>query len=222
MTQHIPTAGLAVDVAPSTASLTDASFGRRLLSVGPTTVVVAAGLTALEWSVMQLPENAAGTAASIGALAMTVPLVIARRRPVVAVAVLAVAAVMNGLLFGDFTRCAGAVPAVLFAAFAVGAWSRGTQPCAGPASLVGAAARPRRHRGAVPLGPGVARRRGVPGHGSGRRPRGLGGRDRMGRADGPSRAPLTPPPSREAGAAPNRCGAGPTGSTITSTKETRP
>lgn len=125
MTQHIPTAGLAVDVVPSTASLADASFGRRLLSVGPTTVVVAAGLTALEWSVMQLPENAAGTAASIGALAMTVPLVIARRRPVVAVAVLAVAAVMNGLLFGDFTRCAGAVPAVLFAAFAVGAWSRG-------------------------------------------------------------------------------------------------
>ena len=53
-------------------------------------------------------------------------MVLARRFPVVAASVVAVAAVVNGLVFDDLIRCAGAVPAALYIAFAVGARSRET------------------------------------------------------------------------------------------------
>lgn len=121
MTQSIPAAAAA---APVTTSPTPVALTGRLASMGPTTIVVAAVLTSIEWWTMHQPENAAGPAAAIGALALTLPLLVARRRPLVAVALLAAAAVANGLLFGDFVRCAAAFPAVLFAAFAVGAWNR--------------------------------------------------------------------------------------------------
>lgn len=133
MAQSIPApaaAGTTRSEAPTRPSLTT-----RLVAAGPTTITVAVLLTAVEWWAMRDPENSAGIAATIGALAMTAPLVIARRRPVLAVALLAVAAVANGLLFGEFIRCAGAFPAVAFAAFAVGAWSRGHTRAWGPSIL---------------------------------------------------------------------------------------
>ena len=133
MTQSIPAAAVAGNT--HAASTTGPSLTGRLVALGPTTVAVAAVLTAVEWWVMREPENSAGVAATIGALAMTAPLVIARRRPVLAVALLTVAAVANGLLFGDFIRCAGAFPAVAYAAFAVGAWSRGRSRSWAPSIL---------------------------------------------------------------------------------------
>jgi hypothetical protein len=136
MTQSIPTAASAETT--HAVATTGPSLTGRLAALGPTTIAVAAILTAVEWWAMRDPENSAGVAATVGALAMTAPLVIARRRPVVAVALLAVAAVANGLLFGDFIRCAGAFPAVVFAAFAVGAWSRERSRAWSP-SIVGLA-----------------------------------------------------------------------------------
>ena len=55
---------------------------------------------------------------------MTMPVVLARRFPVAAASVVTAAAVVNGLVFDDLIRCAGAVPAALYIAFAVGARSR--------------------------------------------------------------------------------------------------
>jgi len=115
MTQSIPAA------AADTRSPTSTT---RLAAVGPVTIVLTAALTAIEWWIMRQPENAAGLAATIGALAMTLPLLVARRQPVLAVTLLAGAAVANGLVFGDYVRCAAAFPAVVYGAYAVGAWSR--------------------------------------------------------------------------------------------------
>ena len=115
MTQSIPAAAAELDTSSSTS---------RLAALGPTTIVLTVALTALEWWMMRSPENAAGLAATIGALAMTLPLLVARRQPVLAVTLLAGAAVANGLIFGDYVRCAAAFPAVVYGAYAVGAWSR--------------------------------------------------------------------------------------------------
>ena len=115
MTQSIPAAAAELDTSSSTS---------RLAALGPTTIVVTAALTAIEWWVMRQPENDAGLVATIAALAMTLPLLVARRQPLLAVTLLAGAAVANGLIFGDFVRCAAAFPAVIYGAYAVGAWSR--------------------------------------------------------------------------------------------------
>ena len=100
------------------------SFGRRLLWLGPTGIVVAFGLSALEWVIVTGPGNDGSWAAAVLALTMTMPVVLARRFPVAAASVVTAAAVVNGLVFDDLIRCAGAVPAALYIAFAVGARSR--------------------------------------------------------------------------------------------------
>jgi hypothetical protein len=102
------------------------SFGRRLLWLGPTGVIVAVGLSVIEWVVVRGPGVEASVAAALLALTMTAPVVLARRWPLLAASVVAVAAVANWLLFPDLVRCSGAVPAALFIAFAVGARSRET------------------------------------------------------------------------------------------------
>jgi hypothetical protein len=61
-----------------------------------------------------------GAGASIGVLAMTLPVAWRRRAPVAAAAVLAVAAVLNGLVFGPMVRCGPALPALFLVAFAAG------------------------------------------------------------------------------------------------------
>ena len=100
------------------------SFGRRLLWLGPTGIVVALGLSVVEWVIVTGPGNDGSWAAALLALTMTMPVVLARRFPVAAASVVAVAAVVNGLAFDDLIRCGGAVPAALYIAFAVGSRSR--------------------------------------------------------------------------------------------------
>jgi hypothetical protein len=61
-----------------------------------------------------------GVGASIGVLTMTLPVAWRRRMPLAAAGVLAVAAVLNGLIFGSMVRCGATLPAVFLVAFAVG------------------------------------------------------------------------------------------------------
>jgi hypothetical protein len=63
-----------------------------------------------------------GAAASIGVLAMTLPVAWRRPRPVAAAAVMAAAALLNGLVFGSMVRCGAVLPAIFLVAYAVGAW----------------------------------------------------------------------------------------------------
>ena len=67
------------------------------------------------------PHGALG--ASIGVLAMTLPVAWCRRAPVPAAGVLAFGAVLNSVLFGSMVRCGAALPAVLIVAFFVSARS---------------------------------------------------------------------------------------------------
>lgn len=108
-------------------------FGRRLLWLGPTGVVAAVGLSVLEWVIVRGPGVEASVPAALLALTMTAPVVLARRWPVLAATAVAVAAVVNALLFPDLIRCSGAFPAALFIVFAVGARSRETGRGWGPA-----------------------------------------------------------------------------------------
>ena len=101
-------------------------FGRRLLGLGPTGVLVAVGLSVVEWVVVRGPGVEASVPAALLALTMTAPVVLARRWPLLAAATVAVAAVVNALLFTDLIRCSGAIPAALYIAFAVGARTRET------------------------------------------------------------------------------------------------
>lgn len=100
------------------------SFGRRLLWLGPTGLVVAAVLSVAEWLIVTGPGNDGSVAAALLALTMTLPVVLARRFPIAAATAVGVAAVTNGLVFDDIVRCAGAFPAAVYIAFAVGAHSR--------------------------------------------------------------------------------------------------
>ena len=58
-----------------------------------------------------------GVLAAIGVLFMTVPVVLERRAPLTAAAILAVGALGNGLLIGHLVRCGPGLPAVLLVAF---------------------------------------------------------------------------------------------------------
>jgi hypothetical protein len=62
-----------------------------------------------------------GVAASAGVLAMTLPVAWRRPAPLAAAAVMAAAALLNGLVFGPMVRCGAFLPAVFLVAFAIGA-----------------------------------------------------------------------------------------------------
>jgi hypothetical protein len=96
----------------------------RLRYIGVTGVVVAALLSVAGWLLVMAPENNGSTAAAIGVLFMTAPVALARRQPILAVSVVALAAIVNGLLWDDIIRCGAAFPALLYITFAVGARSR--------------------------------------------------------------------------------------------------
>ena len=70
-------------------------------------------------------------AAAAGVLAMTVPIAWAYRAPMLTLAVLLAAAVLNGLVFGSMVRCGGTLPALLYATACAGArpWTRRTAAC---------------------------------------------------------------------------------------------
>jgi signal transduction histidine kinase len=83
-----------------------------LLSAVP--VAVAAGA-------IHLSSGRPGVAACLGVIALTLPAAWSRPRPLTAAAVMAVAAVANGLLFGHLIRCGVALPAVYIVGFGIGA-----------------------------------------------------------------------------------------------------
>jgi hypothetical protein len=72
-----------------------------------------------------------GVGASIGVLAMTLPVAWRRRLPLAAAGTLAAAAVLNGLIFGPMVRCGATLPAALLVAFAVGSKFDGRRSVAG-------------------------------------------------------------------------------------------
>ncbi len=105
----------------STGSMTPA---RRLRWLGPVGIVAAVGFSVAEWMVVRGPDNDGTVPQTLLALTMTAPVVLARRWPVPAAAAVLVAALVNGLVYPDLVRCAGAIPAAIYIAFAAGAWSR--------------------------------------------------------------------------------------------------
>ena len=68
------------------------------------------------------PARGGVVGASIGVLAMTVPVAWRRRAPLAAAAVLAVGAVLNGVVIGHMVRCGPCLPAVFLVGYAVGAY----------------------------------------------------------------------------------------------------
>jgi hypothetical protein len=102
----------------------DRPVRRGRFALSPVTSIIAVGLSVLEWIIVRGPEDGGSIPAVLLALTMTVPLLFVRRRPVTVAVVIAVAAVANGLVFADLVRCAGAFPAAVVVAFAIGAWAR--------------------------------------------------------------------------------------------------
>lgn len=68
----------------------------------------------LGWLLVMSPENNGTVVAAIGILFMTTPVVLARRWPIVAVGIVAVASIANGLLADDIVRCGATLPALLY------------------------------------------------------------------------------------------------------------
>jgi hypothetical protein len=109
---------------PLVAAPQDQPVRRTRFALSPVTQIIAVGLSVLEWIVVRGPENGGTILAALLALTMTAPLLFVRRRPVTVAVVIAVAALANGLIVGDLVRCAGAFPAAVVVAFAIGAWAR--------------------------------------------------------------------------------------------------
>ncbi len=61
-----------------------------------------------------------GWTAALAVLLMTLPVVVARRRPLIAAGALAIGAGVNWLLIGDLVRCGATLPAVFYTAFMIG------------------------------------------------------------------------------------------------------
>jgi hypothetical protein len=110
---------------------------RRPVGVGAaglsmTDIVIAVALSAVPVlvaaGVIHDGTPQAGVAACLGVIALTLPVAWRRPRPLTAAAVMAVAAVANGLAFGHLTRCGVALPAVFLLAFGIAArvtgWAR--------------------------------------------------------------------------------------------------
>jgi signal transduction histidine kinase len=72
---------------------------------------------------VQTGHRTGGIGASIGVLAMTLPVAWCRRAPVGAAAVMAAAAVLNAVVFGSMVRCGPALPAIFIVGFFVAARS---------------------------------------------------------------------------------------------------
>jgi signal transduction histidine kinase len=105
----------------------DIGFGLLLSAFAVTTV---SGLTD--------PSDHGGAAACLAVLLMTAPVVLARRQPLMAAALLAAGAGLNWLLIGPLVRCGVALPAVFYVAFMIGCRRAGWRPVAvGMALLVG-------------------------------------------------------------------------------------
>ncbi len=96
-------------------------------------IVIAVALSAVPVAVatgalaLQNGQRHPGVAACLGVIGLTLPVAWQRPRPLTAATVMAVAAVVNGLAFGQLVRCGVALPAVYIVAFGIAArvgWPR--------------------------------------------------------------------------------------------------
>ena len=83
-------------------------------------VILSGYAVALTSGVLRTGHPHGGVAASIGVLAMTLPVAWRRPAPVAAAAVMAAATLLNGLVFGPMVRCGAFLPAIFLVAYAVG------------------------------------------------------------------------------------------------------
>ena len=95
-------------------------ISRQIRWIGITGLIVAALLSIAGVLLVLSPENNGTAAAAIGVVFMTAPVALARRWPILAVGIVAVAAIANGLLWDDIVRCGAALPALLYICFAIG------------------------------------------------------------------------------------------------------
>jgi signal transduction histidine kinase len=93
--------------------------GLGVLDLGAA-VLLSAYAVALTSGALRTGHPHGGAGASIGVLAMTLPVAWRRPHPVAAAAVMAVAALLNGLAFGSMVRCGAALPAIFLVVYAVG------------------------------------------------------------------------------------------------------
>ena len=108
-------------------------------------VILSGYAVALVSGVIHTSHPHGGGAASVGVLAMTLPVAWRRPAPLAAAAVMAAAALLNGLVFGPMVRCGAFLPAIFLVAYAAGV--RRDRAWLGR----GAAALRRRGRGRGPL-----------------------------------------------------------------------
>ena len=121
------------------AKLTWTVAGLSVLDIAAA-VILSAYAVALASGVVHTSHPHGGVAASIGVLAMTLPVAWCRRWPLAAAGVLAAAAVLNGVLFGPMVRCGAALPAVFLVAFAAGVRCDRARSAAGLLLCAGAVA----------------------------------------------------------------------------------
>lgn len=96
----------------------------RLRYIGITGIIAAVVFSVAGWILVMEEGNNGSVAAAVGTLFMTAPVVLARRQPILAVSIVTLAAIVNGLLWDDIVRCGAALPALLYITFAVGSRSR--------------------------------------------------------------------------------------------------
>jgi hypothetical protein len=107
------------------------SAARLFLPDAAAAVLLAAWAVALTSGIEHTGHRHGGVAASVGVLAMTLPVAWRRRAPLSVAATLGLAAAFNGLLFGSMVRCGPALPAVFLVVFAVASRSDGGRAWAG-------------------------------------------------------------------------------------------
>ncbi len=94
--------------------------GHRRAAARADIAAAAFGLVLSAYAVFLVREQAGDVAACAAATAMTLPAAFARRAPLGAAWVLAVAATANELSFGHLVRCGAALPAVFYVAYLAG------------------------------------------------------------------------------------------------------
>jgi hypothetical protein len=117
------------------APLTWTVAGMSVLDIAAA-VLLAAGAAVLAFGELATPPSAAAFA---GVLVMIAPVAWRRPAPLASAAALAVAAMLNGLLFGPLVRCGVALPAIFLVTFAVAARCDRARAAAGLLLCLGAA-----------------------------------------------------------------------------------
>lgn len=101
-------------------------------------LILSAVMVAGIHGVLLFGHDHGGAAAAAGAVLMTAPLAWRRRAPLATAAVLAAAALFNGLVFGPMVRCGAALPAIYMVGFTAGTIAKRARPATGLALCAGA------------------------------------------------------------------------------------